>query len=246
VIRDLLPRSLCEISGGGDAGHLCSGDYDTIIAAAIIFGVAFPLTCLPNLSALRHTAMLSFAFAVLLTVSVVVRSTQSFNGKSAEGCKPLNLFPYSPTSVFRALPIFSFSFVCHLNVLPVYEELRSGTPSRTPLRSTRGRAHTHTRAPYNKRFSAKATRLSALVAYASARVLPLHPLTCAPSLTPRIAVTLTGMRTVFGYALAFVATIYGLIGCFGCVKWSVLIGRDEKCSVLIGRELTRYAGTESP
>lgn len=123
VIKSLLPPSLCQIAG--KESFLCDGPVaDDVVTGILVFCVVFPLCCLENLSSLRHTSMLAFLFAVFLTVAIAVRSIQF-----GEYCG-ISYGPKSLTGVFQGLPVFCFSFVCHLNVLPVYSQLRKRSPVR--------------------------------------------------------------------------------------------------------------------
>ena len=98
-------------------------------------------------SSLRFASMLAFCFAIFLTAAIAVRAVEEgscemplwpdtgvhgksricpyFNGQERVKRRPkltvsiltatrLLLF----TGILYALPIFSFSFVCHMNVLP--------------------------------------------------------------------------------------------------------------------------------
>mmetsp|Transcript_7482 Transcript_7482/g.13023 ORF Transcript_7482/g.13023 Transcript_7482/m.13023 type:complete len:519 (+) Transcript_7482:250-1806(+) len=116
VVKDLLPESLCQLFGGSFCGN------DTLITGLLVAFIVFPLCTLKNISSLRHTSFLAFGFAIFLTVAISVRSLQY-----GEYCE-VKLVPTSVLGAFKALPVFCFSFVCHLNVLPVYDQLHSRTP----------------------------------------------------------------------------------------------------------------------
>mmetsp|Transcript_36915 Transcript_36915/g.60037 ORF Transcript_36915/g.60037 Transcript_36915/m.60037 type:complete len:525 (+) Transcript_36915:1947-3521(+) len=130
VVKSLLPRSLCQLLGGDDSNAIfCESDEDSdtvalVVTAVIVFFVVFPLCCLENLSSLRYTSMLAFVFAMFLTTAIVIRSVEYNHFTN------IKLWPTTPLGIFKALPVFCFSFVCHLNVLPVYDQLRSRTPTR--------------------------------------------------------------------------------------------------------------------
>jgi len=121
VVRDLLPASVCQITG--KSSLFCTSD--SFMTGVVVFGIVFPLCCLENLSSLRHTSMLAFGFAIFLTFAISFRSIE-FSPKYCE----VRMLPEDVGGVFRALPLFCFSFVCHLNVLPVYDQLRKRSPSR--------------------------------------------------------------------------------------------------------------------
>ncbi|GBG25160.1 DNA repair protein RAD5 [Hondaea fermentalgiana] len=123
VVKSLLPPSLCEFAGSDSV--FCKGPVsDDIVTGIVVFGIVYPLCCLENLSSLRHTSMLAFIFAVFLTTAIAIRSVQF-----GEFCG-ISYGPKSYSSLFQGLPVFCFSFVCHLNVLPVYGQLRKRSPDR--------------------------------------------------------------------------------------------------------------------
>jgi len=122
VVRSLLPPSLCQLLGPGS--FFCGGETrDSLVLAGVVYLVIFPLCTLKSLNSLRHTSLLAFVFAVFLTACISVRALQH-----GEFCE-VRLGPSSALGMFKALPVFCFSFVCHLNVLPVYDQLHSRTPT---------------------------------------------------------------------------------------------------------------------
>jgi len=127
VVKQLLPRSLCQLVGGpfcDETGQNTSERVESFVTAAVVYCIIFPMCCMENISSLRHTSMIAFLFAVFLTFAVIFRAEES---------KPyceVKLVGDSILNVFEALPVFCFSFVCHLNVLPVYDQLRQRSPTK--------------------------------------------------------------------------------------------------------------------
>ena len=133
VVRSLLPPSMCSLFPQS-LSELCKhSEYEDLIVGALVVFIVFPLCLRKDLSALRHTSLLAFLFCVFLTGSVVAR-TIPFIGdgpRHKDACEPVLLVnTKSPMEIFRAIPLFSFAFICHLNVLPVYDELRKRSPSK--------------------------------------------------------------------------------------------------------------------
>jgi amino acid permease len=69
------------------------------------------------------TSLLAFLFAMFLTFAITYRSVEYGNY-----CD-VRFVPEQWLDVFQTIPVFSFSFVTHLNVLPVYGQLESRTPT---------------------------------------------------------------------------------------------------------------------
>eukprot|EP00940_MAST-03C_sp_MAST-3C-sp2_P002169 g2169.t1 len=128
VVKELMPPSLAYL-----LPSVFGGASDELLTAILVFGIVLPLCCLRDISSLRFTSMLAFGFAIFLVVAVSVRSVQHMSSLYGDGEDPVCSVAYKPhglVGIFRALPLFSFSYICHLNVLPVYEFLRSRSPAR--------------------------------------------------------------------------------------------------------------------
>jgi amino acid permease len=94
------------------------------------FGLVYPLMCLESLSSLQIIGKLGMGCAIFLGVAISFRAIQSLTDPEHPPCHADIWYASDVIGMFRALPLFAFSFVCHLNVLPVYDELRSRTPTR--------------------------------------------------------------------------------------------------------------------
>lgn len=128
VVKELMPPALAYVFPSAFERF-----SDKLLTAILVFGVVLPLCCLRDISSLRFTSMLAFGFAVFLVVAIVVRSIQDLVRRHRHGERVFCDVAYESDGalgVFRALPLFAFSYICHLNVLPVYEFLRSRSPAR--------------------------------------------------------------------------------------------------------------------
>jgi len=140
IVGDLAPDALRYFGAGDVSRRAC-------VAGAFVVGGS--LTCLRNLSALRHTAAASLAivlWTVLLLALFVACPGPTFDpcagqesweiaaglGRKAE-CNNLDLDVVSGQGVLhilKALPVFIFSFTCQQNVFPVCNEVKNVTRSR--------------------------------------------------------------------------------------------------------------------
>ena len=124
VIKELMPPALAQLLPSAFES------FDpSLLTAILVFGVVLPLCCLRDISSLRFTSMLAFGFAVFLVIAVAVRSIQDMVSREKVICD-VAYESDGILGIFRALPLFSFSYICHLNVLPVYEFLKSRSPAR--------------------------------------------------------------------------------------------------------------------
>jgi len=117
IARNLVPPSLCQVMGK-ELSKCETSSFEAIVTAVLMFGLVWPLCSMESMASLKNTSMFAFMFAIFLTVAIIFRSLE--NDKSCDVRFVANYFG----DVFRSLSVFCFSFVCHLNVVPVYEQLR--------------------------------------------------------------------------------------------------------------------------
>ncbi len=117
VIKSLVAPSICALWP-----TFCPDPVVT--TACVVYLIVFPLSCLKDLSSLRVTSMLAFFFAIFLTCAIMTRSIQ--HGRACFNYGPKN----GIMGIFRGLPVFCFCFICHINVVPVYKQLKERSPSR--------------------------------------------------------------------------------------------------------------------
>jgi len=113
VVLELVSPTIQQLTGAQVSS--------TLIACVLAYAVVFPLCCLRNLASLEKTSVVAFVMALYMAVVVAFKSVQSWS--TADHCEP-EMFVFSQ-SIFQATPLFSFAYVCHFNVLPVFEVLHS-------------------------------------------------------------------------------------------------------------------------
>jgi len=123
IIADLLPPIVKQIV---DNDFLA--DRRTITIAVSIIGI-IPLACLPNFNSLRFSSTMAIVSVTFTVFVVILRSSQSLvDGPSVSShYKAFNL----GLGIFDALPLISFAFGCHMQLIPIFGELTdSHIPSR--------------------------------------------------------------------------------------------------------------------
>ena len=83
--------------------------------------VLFPLSLIRHFSSLRFSTLLSVTAIGVLILAILIK-TPWFAHDALQREKPL-LFEYK-FSLFQVIGMMFFSFTCHLNLLPVYSELK--------------------------------------------------------------------------------------------------------------------------
>lgn len=94
--------------------------------------VLIPLSSLKNMESLKYTSVLAMVSICYLWGLVMYRggeslSKDSFNDCQQFGCSRLGNFD---TGFLRTIPIICFAFTCHMNVLPIFNELKDGSPAK--------------------------------------------------------------------------------------------------------------------
>lgn len=93
-----------------------------LIMCAISLFVLFPLSLIRHFSSLRFSTLLSVTAIGVLIIAILIK-TPWFAHDALKNEKPL-LFEYK-FSLFQVIGMMFFSFTCHLNLLPVYSELKN-------------------------------------------------------------------------------------------------------------------------
>ncbi|EHB17347.1 Sodium-coupled neutral amino acid transporter 2 [Heterocephalus glaber] len=125
-----------------------NGDYLVLLVSLVLI---LPLSLLRNLGYLGYTSGLSLLCMVFFLIVVICKkfqipcpevglilnetmngnltqptsfvSQEGFNATTVDFCRP-HYFIFNSQTVY-AVPILTFSFVCHPAILPIYEELKS-------------------------------------------------------------------------------------------------------------------------
>uniref|UniRef100_A0A452SH29 Sodium-coupled neutral amino acid symporter 2 n=1 Tax=Ursus americanus TaxID=9643 RepID=A0A452SH29_URSAM len=103
-----------------------NGDYLVLLVSLVLI---LPLSLLRNLGYLGYTSGLSLLCMMFFLIVVICKKFQIpcpvemvFNMTDDDSCRP-RYFIFNSQTVY-AVPILTFSFVCHPAILPIYEELK--------------------------------------------------------------------------------------------------------------------------
>jgi len=119
IIGDVLPPLVKLV--------ITNSKYDWLSHRIVVTGVCsiigiLPLASLKNFNSLRFSSTLAI-ISVSFTVFVILfRSAQTFP-LSEEIKEKVSLFKYS-MGIFDALPLISFAFGCHMQMIPIFGELK--------------------------------------------------------------------------------------------------------------------------
>ncbi|XP_021038771.1 sodium-coupled neutral amino acid transporter 2 isoform X1 [Mus caroli] len=141
----LVIKALMNIEDTNGLWYL-NGDYLVLLVSLVLI---LPLSLLRNLGYLGYTSGLSLLCMIFFLIVVICKKFQipcpveaalmvnetvngtftqaalalAFNSTADDACRP-RYFIFNSQTVY-AVPILTFSFVCHPAVLPIYEELKS-------------------------------------------------------------------------------------------------------------------------
>jgi len=128
IIADLLPP-IVELMVGADYEWVYS--RITVALVVSIFGI-LPLASLKNFNSLRFSSTMAIVSVTFTVFVVVFRSAQHFP-LSETTKSQINYFNFD-FGVFDALPLISFAFGCHMQLIPIYGELKDKhIPSRANM-----------------------------------------------------------------------------------------------------------------
>ncbi|OWZ20027.1 Amino Acid/Auxin Permease [Phytophthora megakarya] len=129
VVKDMAPVMLSTAMDGFEHWTLEEQQYTVVIAVWVIaFIVVLPLGCLTKISALRYSSYFGVTFSVYLVAAVAYRATV---GGGEDGELDDALVPMTATTnevplfwrVSEAVGIYNFTFMLHLNVIPLLAQL---------------------------------------------------------------------------------------------------------------------------
>ena len=136
VVGDSVPKALRSF---GAPHALLNRRLWTVCAALAVT----PLAYLRQIDALRHTSSIALGCILLITVLVVTFAarpvTPFFDACITDGRAPGSLPPCQPDDVvaasdvgstLSALPVFTFAFTCHQNIVSISNELGPGPTTR--------------------------------------------------------------------------------------------------------------------
>jgi len=129
IIGDMVAPIIGLFMGG------TNDDYCSLFSArqfpiTLALFVVIPLSCLRNIDSLSYTSLLAVASVLYLLVVVVYKSGQSMlDGGSMEDLTDGDFLDFSDR-IFRALPIMTLAFTCHMNIFSIISGLRLPTVKR--------------------------------------------------------------------------------------------------------------------
>ncbi|RHY28606.1 hypothetical protein DYB32_005837 [Aphanomyces invadans] len=103
----------------------------TVIVLTVFIVAVYPLTLLKNITALRFSSYVGFVASIYLVVAVTVRAASSTPAAIVDPVRPT--FDHLPLKIAHVASVFNYAFVSHLNVIPLYANLRHAMqPSLVP------------------------------------------------------------------------------------------------------------------
>ncbi|ETV94031.1 hypothetical protein, variant [Aphanomyces invadans] len=92
----------------------------TVIVLPVFIVAVYPLTLLKNITALRFSSYVGFVASIYLVVAVTVRAASSTPAAIVDPPTYDDL----PLKIAHVASVFNYAFVSHLNVIPLYANLR--------------------------------------------------------------------------------------------------------------------------
>ena len=117
LLKDLVPNSL-NLLGVNDSVLNSSYLWGCIITTTIVY----PLSLKKEISSLRYTSLVSTLSCIYLSIAIMY----SFFSETSDTNSAFEDAPAAEFKIYNiltAISIVIFSFMCHPNVIPIYEEL---------------------------------------------------------------------------------------------------------------------------
>lgn len=92
-----------------------------IIVVLSVLGV-LPLASLKNFNSLRFSSTMAIASVTFTVIVIVIRSAQHLSQANLAANTQYFIWSFG---IFDALPLISFAFGCHMQVVPIYGELKN-------------------------------------------------------------------------------------------------------------------------
>lgn len=129
IIADLMQPFLSFVIWGeteddaGDGGHRISRTTITLISLILLI----PISSLKRMDALKFSSTMALAAICYMVILIVVKGGIKL-GEGCDGCTVT--WARVTTDFFRTIPIICFAFTCHMNILPIFNELENPNPKR--------------------------------------------------------------------------------------------------------------------
>lgn len=132
IMGDLLRPPVCQWSGHG-ANCDAAGFYaNRIFLSAIMLVVIAPLALRRTFHEFAFSSFLAIASVAFLVFVVVFRSIQ-FMTNLPKDWKPPGLGPTDLLGVIDAVPLLAFALGCHIQIIPIFSELRPSTTMKSQV-----------------------------------------------------------------------------------------------------------------
>lgn len=134
VIGGLMPQASATLFGSTADSALATKTFWITVAG---FGLAAPLCCLKNLSALRFSSAFGLVTIIYVASLIVVFAVahESTHACTASPCfVGISAWPESAFRLLESIPIFVFAFQCNTNVFMIFNEAPSAEPRLTVSR----------------------------------------------------------------------------------------------------------------
>mmetsp|Transcript_19423 Transcript_19423/g.57795 ORF Transcript_19423/g.57795 Transcript_19423/m.57795 type:complete len:387 (+) Transcript_19423:369-1529(+) len=129
IIGDMM-GPLIGLWMGGTNDDYCSFYARRQFPIICSLGIVVPLSMLRNIDSLRYTSGIAVASVLYLLLVVVYKSGESISENAGEEEMEAGDFVNFSEKIFRAIPIITLAFTCHMNVLPVVTGLKRPTSRR--------------------------------------------------------------------------------------------------------------------
>jgi len=101
-----------------------------VIQLSLLSFVLFPLSMLSTVGALKYTSIIALCGILFLVVCIIVKFASNFEeALQDEDDKFIDYFNWG-TNMFASIPIMTFAFSMHMQMFPVWQELKQPTPKR--------------------------------------------------------------------------------------------------------------------
>jgi len=124
IIGDLLSPVACQFTGHYESCSLHTFYFNrNFLSFVIVLFVISPLSFLPKIHQFQFSSALAVLTVLFLLIVVIIRSIQSLVANSFHP-PDISLFKFSIIGIGQTIPIMAFALGCHVQVIPVYAQLK--------------------------------------------------------------------------------------------------------------------------
>ncbi|OMJ86424.1 hypothetical protein SteCoe_12087 [Stentor coeruleus] len=125
LLKDLVPNCL-KLFGVDNAFATNNYMWGCMICTLVVY----PLSLKQEISALRYTSLLSCCACIYLGIAITYGFFSMRSGETNSRFDDAPATEFSAYSIFTAAGYVVFSFTCHPNVIPIYQELQRRSTKR--------------------------------------------------------------------------------------------------------------------